>query len=49
LHWALLSSLTPIQTRPASFAGFEKKDESGAWHPAAGVPAEGDVIRSISR
>jgi len=46
LHWALLSSLTPIQTRPASFVGFEARSASGAWQPSAGVPAEGEVVRA---
>jgi murein DD-endopeptidase MepM/ murein hydrolase activator NlpD len=48
LHWALLSSLEPIRTRPAIFARYETMDEEGHWQAAQGTPREGQRIRSIA-
>jgi murein DD-endopeptidase MepM/ murein hydrolase activator NlpD len=45
LHWALLSSLDPIRTRPATFSSYELRDAQGAWQPVSGTPKLGDVIR----
>jgi len=45
LHWALLSSLEPIRTRPASFAHYEMRDADGAWRAASGIPQLREVIR----
>jgi murein DD-endopeptidase MepM/ murein hydrolase activator NlpD len=45
LHWALLSSIDPIQTCPASFARYEVRDITGAWRGATGVPSLQDIIR----
>jgi murein DD-endopeptidase MepM/ murein hydrolase activator NlpD len=45
LHWALLSSIDPIRTRPAVFSDFEVRDARGAWQPGSGTPRAGDVIR----
>jgi murein DD-endopeptidase MepM/ murein hydrolase activator NlpD len=45
LHWALLSSLDPIRTRPATFSDYEIRDDQGAWQPTSGTPRSGDVIR----
>jgi murein DD-endopeptidase MepM/ murein hydrolase activator NlpD len=49
LHWALLSSVDPIRTRPAVFSDYEVLDAQGAWQPARGTPKSGDVIRQRSR
>ena len=49
LHWALLSSIAPIRTRPAVFSGFEIRDAQGAWRPASGVPRSGELIRPGQR
>ena len=46
LHWALLSSIDPILTRPAVFSNVEVRDAGGAWQPASEIPRSGDVIRS---
>ena len=48
LHWALLSTLDPIQTRPAVFSDYEVRDAHGAWHPRSGTPRSGEVIRSVA-
>jgi murein DD-endopeptidase MepM/ murein hydrolase activator NlpD len=45
LHWALLSSLEPIRTRPAKLAPYEVRDASGAWRDASGIPQSGETIR----
>jgi murein DD-endopeptidase MepM/ murein hydrolase activator NlpD len=46
LHWALLASLEPIRTRPATFARYALRDALGAWLETRGAtPREGDVIR----
>jgi murein DD-endopeptidase MepM/ murein hydrolase activator NlpD len=45
LHWALLSSIDPIRTRPAVFSDYEVQDAHGAWRPGSGTPRSGDVIR----
>ena len=46
VHWALLSSLEPIRTRPATFARYETRDATGAWQTTSGAaPSSGDVIR----
>jgi murein DD-endopeptidase MepM/ murein hydrolase activator NlpD len=45
LHWALLSSLDPIRTRPAVFSDYEIRDDQGAWQRTSGIPGSGDVIR----
>ena len=44
LHWALLSSLEPIRSRPASLA-FEVLGASGDFRAMAGAPSEGATIR----
>lgn len=49
LHWALLSSLDPIRTRPAVFTDYEVRDEQGTWQPAQGTPQSGQVIRNPPR
>lgn len=46
LHWALLSSLEPIRTRPARFAHYQVRDAAGAWRAATGIPSAREVIRS---
>jgi murein DD-endopeptidase MepM/ murein hydrolase activator NlpD len=48
LHWALLSSLEPIRTRPAIFAPYEVRDADGTWRTAGGVPSAHDVIRKLA-
>jgi len=48
LHWALLSSVDPIRTRPAVFSVYEVRDERGTWRRARGLPSSGDVIRPPS-
>lgn len=48
LHWALLSSIDPIRTRPAVFSDYELRDAHGAWQPVSGTPRSGDVIRQRS-
>lgn len=48
LHWALLSSLDPIRTRPAVFADYEVRDGQGVWQPTQGTPQSGQVIRKRS-
>jgi murein DD-endopeptidase MepM/ murein hydrolase activator NlpD len=45
LHWAFLSSIDPIRTRPAVFSDYELRDAQGAWRAASGTPRSGDVIR----
>lgn len=45
LHWALLSSIDPIRTRPAVFSSYEVRDDQGTWQPSSGTPSSGDVIR----
>ena len=45
LHWALLSSIDPIRTRPAVFSDYEVRDGQGAWRPGGGTPSSGDLIR----
>jgi len=45
LHWAFLSSVDPIQTRPAMFSGYEVREVNGTWTPAAGTPRSGEIIR----
>lgn len=45
VHWALLSSLEPIRTRPAELARYEVRDDEGAWHPGSGIPRAREVIR----
>jgi len=45
LHWALLSSLEPIRTQPASIAHYEVRDADGSWRAASGVPLVREVIR----
>jgi murein DD-endopeptidase MepM/ murein hydrolase activator NlpD len=45
LHWALLSSLEPIRTKPASFAHYEVLDDGGTWRAATGIPTSGQKIR----
>lgn len=47
LHWALLSSIDPIQTRPASFMQYELRDIMGAWHATSGVPSWQDIVRHL--
>jgi hypothetical protein len=47
LHWALLSSLEPIRTRPGHFARYETRDAGVAWRVASGVPSELQVIRHV--
>jgi murein DD-endopeptidase MepM/ murein hydrolase activator NlpD len=47
LHWALLHSLEPIRTRPATLA-FEARDALGQWQAASGVPSNGATIRPRS-
>jgi murein DD-endopeptidase MepM/ murein hydrolase activator NlpD len=44
LHWALLSSLEPIRTRPATIA-CEVLDATGAWRSIRGAPISGATIR----
>lgn len=46
LHWALLSSLEPIRTRPAVFSRYEAHGADRAFHPGAGTPREGEVVRA---
>lgn len=46
LHWAMLSSIDPIRTRPARFARFQLRDAQGRWRLAQGVPSSGDVVRA---
>jgi murein DD-endopeptidase MepM/ murein hydrolase activator NlpD len=48
LHWALLSSLEPIRTTPATFAHYEVRDSGGAWHATSGIPLLREVIRHAS-
>jgi murein DD-endopeptidase MepM/ murein hydrolase activator NlpD len=48
LHWALLSSLDPIRTRPATFARYEVMEDDGVWRVTQGTPREGQRIRSIA-
>jgi murein DD-endopeptidase MepM/ murein hydrolase activator NlpD len=45
LHWALLSSVEPVRTRPAVFSDYEVQDDRGAWRPGRGTLSSGDVIR----
>jgi murein DD-endopeptidase MepM/ murein hydrolase activator NlpD len=45
LHWAFLSSLDPIRTRPAVFARYEVRGDDGAWRSASGVPRAGELVR----
>jgi murein DD-endopeptidase MepM/ murein hydrolase activator NlpD len=45
LHWALLSSIDPIRTRPAVFTNYERRDADGSWRIRSGTPRSGDVIR----
>jgi murein DD-endopeptidase MepM/ murein hydrolase activator NlpD len=47
LHWALLSSIEPIQTRPARFMRYELRGVTGAWRAVTGVPSVGDVTRHL--
>lgn len=47
LHWALLSSLEPIRTRPATLA-YEARDPTGSWQVARGAPSSGTTIRPRS-
>jgi murein DD-endopeptidase MepM/ murein hydrolase activator NlpD len=47
LHWALLSSIDPIQTRPANFVRYELRDIVGAWRATSGVPRFKDIIRHL--
>ena len=46
LHWALLSSVQPIRTRPAVFAHYERRDRNRRWVSTQGLPLQGDVIRA---
>jgi murein DD-endopeptidase MepM/ murein hydrolase activator NlpD len=46
LHWALLSSLEPIRTRPAPLAPYEVRDANGAWRMASAPPRVHEVVRS---
>jgi murein DD-endopeptidase MepM/ murein hydrolase activator NlpD len=49
LHWALLSSIAPIRTRPAVFSDYELRDAQGTWQPVpSGTPRSGDVIRNTT-
>jgi murein DD-endopeptidase MepM/ murein hydrolase activator NlpD len=48
LHWALLSSIDPIRTRPAEFWAFEVRDAQGAWQRTKGTPRSGELIRQQS-
>jgi murein DD-endopeptidase MepM/ murein hydrolase activator NlpD len=45
LHWALLSSVEPIRTRPATLARYEVRDANGVWRAASGIPEAGETIR----
>jgi murein DD-endopeptidase MepM/ murein hydrolase activator NlpD len=45
LHWAFLSSLDPIRTRPAVFARYEVRSGDGAWRLTRGIPGSGDLVR----
>lgn len=45
LHWALLSSLEPIRTQPASIAHYEVRDVDGTWRATSGIPLVHEVIR----
>lgn len=45
LHWAFLSSLAPIRTRPAVFARYEMRSGDGTWQLTRGTPRQGDLVR----
>lgn len=45
IHYALLSSLDPVMTRPLRFVRFERRDRHGRFAPAGGTPSEGEVVR----
>ena len=45
LHWAMLSSVDPIRTRPAVFSRYELRSAAGAWQPTTGTPSSRDLIR----
>jgi murein DD-endopeptidase MepM/ murein hydrolase activator NlpD len=45
LHWALLSSLEPIQTRPALLSSYEVLGPDGTWKLTNGTPRSGERIR----
>lgn len=47
LHWALLSSIDPIQTHPARFERYEVRDIVGAWQAVTGVPSGNEIIRYL--
>lgn len=47
LHFALLSSIDPIRTRPVVFADYEVRDDKGTWRPGGGTLTSGDVIRPL--
>jgi len=49
LHWALLSSLEPIRTRPAVLSGYEVLEPDGTWKPANGTPHSGERIRPAAK
>jgi hypothetical protein len=49
LHWALLSSLEPIRTQPASFAHYEVREAGGTWRAVSGMPRLREVVRHAAR
>lgn len=48
VHWALLSSIDPIRTQPATFARYDVRDEAGEWRRASGVPENGELVRNAA-
>jgi murein DD-endopeptidase MepM/ murein hydrolase activator NlpD len=47
LHVGLLGSANPIATRPMRFSRYEVLGADGVWHPGDGVPALGQILRSV--